>query len=111
MTTAYMAALGRRGMRHIAEMCYHKAHYSASLIEQIPGYSLPMDGTFFREFVVSCPLPPAEVNRQLLKRGIIGGLDVSSPVPNGMLLCATEMNPRGEIEVLAAALAEIGKGA
>jgi glycine dehydrogenase subunit 1 len=111
MTTAYMAALGRRGMRHIAEMCYHKAHYAASLIEQIPGYSLPMHGMFFREFVVSCPLPPAEVNRQLLKRGIIGGLDVSSAVPNGMLLWATEMNPRGEIEALATALAEIGKGA
>ena len=63
MTTVYMAANGKRGLRHIAELTYHKANYAASLIEKIPGYSLPMDGPFFQEFVVSCPLPPAEFKR------------------------------------------------
>ena len=47
MSTVYMAANGKRGMRHIAELCYHKAHYAASLIEKLPGYSLPLEGTFF----------------------------------------------------------------
>jgi glycine dehydrogenase subunit 1 len=108
VTTAYMAAMGRRGLRHVAELCYHKAHYAASLIERIPGYSLPFDGTFFREFVVTCPLPPAETNERLLERGIIGGLDVSASVDNGMLLCVTEANTRDEIDSLAGALAEIG---
>ncbi len=106
--TAYMAALGKRGMRHIAELCYHKAHYAASLIGQVPGYSLPLDGVFFREFVVQCPLPPATVNQRLLDYRIVGGLDVSAYVPNGMLLCVTEMNTREEIEALAGALSEIG---
>jgi glycine dehydrogenase subunit 1 len=109
-TTAYMAALGGRGIRSIAELCYHKAHYAASLISGIPGYSLPLDGTFFREFVVRCPLPPAQINERLLDYRIIGGLDVSSSIPNGMLVCATEMNSREEIEALARALAEIGGG-
>ena len=105
--TAYMAALGKRGMRHIAELCYHKAHYAASLIEQVPGYSLPLQGEFFREFVIRCPVAPAEVNRKLLECRIIGGLDVSRWTPNGMLICVTEMNTRDEIEELAQALAEI----
>ena len=108
--TAYMSALGRRGIRRVAELCYHKAHYAASLIDRIPGYSLPLEGAFFREFVVSCPLPPAEINQRLLDYRIIGGLDVSSSVPNGMLLCVTEMSSRDEIESLALALAEIGGG-
>ena len=108
--TVYMGALGKRGLRRIAELCYHKAHYASSLIDQIPGYSLPVVGTFFREFVVRCPLPPSEINRRLLDRGIIGGLDVSESVPNGMVLCVTEMNTRSEIESLASALAEIGSG-
>ena len=108
MSTVYMASLGKRGLRHIAELCYHKAHYAASLISGIPGYSLPMEGTFFREFVVRCPMPPAEINRRLLDYGIIGGLDVSDLVPNGMLLCCTEVNSRDEIESLASALREIG---
>jgi glycine dehydrogenase subunit 1 len=107
MATAAMAALGKQGMRRIAELCYHKAHYAASLIDRIPGYSLPVEGTFFREFVARCPLPPAEVNRRLLDYKIIGGLDVSAQIPNGMLLCVTEMNTREEIEALASALAEI----
>jgi len=107
MATVYMAAHGRRGLRHIAELCYHKAHYAASLIEAIPGYSLPLAGPFFREFVVLCPRPPGEINERLLDHGIIGGLDVSSRVPNGMLLCCTEVNSKGEIDSLAKALAEV----
>lgn len=106
--TAYMSVLGKKGMKEVAELCYHKAHYLASLIGDISGYSLPIQGTFFREFVVQCPLPPSEINERLLERKIIGGLDVSSHIPNGMLLCATEMNTREEIEALASALAEIG---
>ena len=105
----YLACLGRAGLRRIAELTYHKAHYAASLIQGIPGYELPLDGTFFQEFVVRCPIEPAEVNRRLLERGIIGGLDVSDLVPNGLLLCVTEMNTREEIEALASALEEIAR--
>ena len=106
-----MTANGRRGLRHIAELTYHKAHYAASLIEKIPGYSLPVNGQFFQEFVVGCPLPPAELNERLLEHKIIGGLDVSEQSPNGMLVCVTEINSRDEIERLAAALEEIGSTA
>ena len=108
MSTVYVAAQGRRGLRHVAELCYHKAHYAASLIENIPGYSLPLQNTFFREFVVQCPIEPAEINRRLLERKIIGGLDVSDQVPNGMLFCCTEVNTREEIENLTGALSDIG---
>jgi len=52
------------------------------------------------------PIPPAEINRKLLERDIIGGLDVSDHVANGMLLCVTEMNTREEIERLRDVLAE-----
>ena len=44
MSAVYMAAQGRQGLRHVAELCYHKAHYAASLIQDIPGYSLPSAG-------------------------------------------------------------------
>ena len=109
MTTLYMSSLGKQGLRRVAELCYHKAHYAASLVEKIPGYSLPLTGAYFREFVVECPRPVAEINEALLERKIIGGLDVSEHVPNGMLVCCTEMNTKEEIESLAAALAEVAK--
>ena len=108
MSTVYMASFGKRGMRHIAELCYHKSHYASQLISKIPGYSTPLEGTFFQEFVVTCPAPPSEINRKLLERKIIGGLDISGQVPSGMLVCVTEMNSREEIEDLATALSEVG---
>ena len=107
---AYLACMGRVGLRHIAELTYHKAHYAASLIDGITGYSLPIQGTFFQEFVVECPIAPAEVNRLLLESSIIGGLDVSDRIHNGLLLCVTEMNTRQEIEALAEALAGFTNG-
>ncbi len=106
--TVYLCAIGKSGLRRVAELCYHKAHYAAERIVSLPGYSLPLMGTFFQEFVVRCPRPPREVNAALLERGIIGGLDVSERVENGLLLCVTEMNSREEIDRLVTALAEIG---
>jgi glycine cleavage system pyridoxal-binding protein P len=58
---------------------------------------------------VRCPRSPAEINGCLLERVIIGGLDVSDRVENGMLLCVTEMNTREDIERLAEGLEEAGK--
>ncbi len=114
-STAYLAAVGPRGLRRVAELCYHKAHYAAQRIEAIPGYSLPFKGTFFKEFVIRCPRPPAETNQALLREGIIGGLDISPGacpelrrrVPNGMLLCVTEMNNRDQVDSLVGALSSL----
>ena len=69
-------------------------------------------GPFFKEFVVRCPAPIAEINQALLDEwGILGGYDLGNDYPalkDHMLLCVTEMISRAEIEELADALAEIG---
>ena len=106
-SSIYLAAMGRNGLRQAAELCYHKAHYAAAEIGKLGGYSLPQSSQFFQEFVVSCPASPAEVNRRLMERNILGGLDVSDRFDNGMLLCVTEMNTRAEIDALVSALSEI----
>ena len=104
-STIYLAAMGRHGLRQVAELCYHKAHYAAAAIAGLDGYSLPQSGEFFQEFVVSCPDAPAKINRRLMERNILGGLDVSDRFENGMLLCVTEMNSREDIDLLVDALA------
>jgi glycine dehydrogenase subunit 1 len=114
--TIYLAATGKQGLRQVAELCYQKAHYAASRIEELPGYSLPFTrGPFFQEFVVQCPAAPGEINRRLLERNILGGLDISVPpysgplperVDRGMLLCVTEMNSKEDIDALVTALGE-----
>jgi len=107
---AYLAAMGKSGLRQVAELCYHKAHYAARRIAAIPGFDLVGDKPFFKEFVVRCPKPPGEINEVLLEQGIIGGYDLGRDYPhleNHMLLCVTEMNTKEEIDCLAEALEEV----
>ena len=107
---AYLAAMGKHGLRKVAELSWHKAHYAAQQIAQLDGYEVMDDAPFFKEFVVKCPRPVAEINRFLLEEyGIIGGYDLSQDYPHlgdAMLLCVTEMNTREEIDDLVTALKE-----
>ncbi len=107
----YMAALGRCGMRQVAELCYHKAHYAQQRIVALEGFSPVDDVPFFKEFAVRCPHPAQEVNAHLLDEwGIIGGYDLGQAYAgweDRMLLCVTEMNSREEIDVLVEALQEV----
>jgi glycine dehydrogenase subunit 1 len=96
----YLAAVSKRGLRHVAELCYHKAHYAARAISKLKGYSLVFDEPFFKEFVISCPQAPSKINEVLFHEKIIGGLDISHIIDNGMLFCVTEMNTRQEIDRL-----------
>ncbi len=104
--TVYMALMGKQGMRKVAELCYHRAHYAAAQIAALPGYAVH-GGPFFKEFVVRCPRPVSEVNAALREQGIIGGYDLSADEPqlgNAMLLAVTEMNSKADIDRLVAAL-------
>ncbi len=107
----YMAALGRCGMRQVAELCYHKAHYAADQIDALEGFTVLRDKPFFKEFVVRCPRPVAEINDDLLTGwAILGGYDLGrdyADLQNHTLLCVTEMNPRREIDALVQALEEV----
>tara|TARA_B100000029_G_scaffold79532_1_gene70932 strand:+ start:9061 stop:10392 length:1332 start_codon:yes stop_codon:yes gene_type:complete len=107
MSTIYMASLGKKGIKHIAELCYQKAHYASELIKKIPGYSLLSDNIFFREFTIICPRSPKEINKILLKEKIIGGLDISNKIKNGMLLSFTEVNSKEDIDNLIKTLSKI----
>jgi len=107
--TVALTTLGKQGLRRMAELCYHKAHYAAARIGELRGYEIEPAGSrgFFQEFVARCPRPPAEVNARLLERGIIGGYDVSDRIENGLLLCCSELHTRAEIDGLVKALSSV----
>jgi glycine dehydrogenase subunit 1 len=108
----YLAVMGKEGLRQVAELCYHKAHYAAQQIVALPGFERVL-GQFFKEFVIRTPLSPAEVNAHLWEQGIIGGYELARDYPqltDCLLLCVTEMNTREEIDRLVQVLREIGGG-
>jgi glycine dehydrogenase subunit 1 len=102
--------MGKHGLRTVAELSYHKAHFAARLIAEIDGYDIVSFGPFFKEFIVRCPGPVAEINDLLLNEyAVVGGYDLGQEYPtlaDHMLICATEMNTREDIELLAEGLAE-----
>lgn len=109
-STIHMCLLGKHGLRHVARLCYHRAHYAASEIAKLQGFEILTPAPFFKEFAVRAPRPVAEINRALAERGIIGGYDLSAEYPHlgdAMLLCVTELNSKSDIDALVSALKEL----
>jgi glycine dehydrogenase subunit 1 len=107
----YLAYMGKGGMRSVAEICYHRAHYAATGIDKLDRYQVISSGHFFNEFVVQCPKPVDEINQALLEEGVLGGYDLQSDYPeavNQMLVCVTEMNDQTQIDRLIQVLGQIG---
>ncbi|QPC81795.1 aminomethyl-transferring glycine dehydrogenase subunit GcvPA [Phototrophicus methaneseepsis] len=101
--SVYLALMGRNGLRKVAQLSYHKAHYAADQIDKIDGYKVWRSKPFFNEFVVKCLKPVSEINNALIAEGIIGGYDLGQDYPHlkdHMLLCVTEMNAKAEIDAL-----------
>ena len=104
MTAAvYMAALGPQGFQQAAELCYHKAHYFASELGKIPGFSLVYRGDYFNEFVTACPIDAKKLEEALMRQGILSGL----PVEEGMLWCVTEKYSKQTLDAVAEAVREV----
>ena len=103
MATVFMTVYGKQGLRELAEQNLAKAHYLAGKVK--PRFS----GKFFNEFVVKAEgKTPEQVNKALLKKKIIGGLPLGRFYPelaDSMLLCATEMSRRADMDAVAEALA------
>ena len=106
----YLAYLGKSGIRAVAELCYHRAHYAASVINRLDNYEVISPDPFFNEFVVQCPKSVENINESLLEKGILGGYNLQKDYPNAknqMLVCVTELNDRDQIDKFAAVLSEI----
>jgi glycine dehydrogenase subunit 1 len=99
MATVFMTVYGKEGLRELATQNLAKAHYLAGKLK--PRFS----GKFFNEFVVRCEgKSPEEINKALLKKKIIGGLPLGRFYPelaDSILLCATEMTKRADMDALA----------
>jgi glycine dehydrogenase subunit 1 len=108
-SAVYMSLLGRRGMRQVAELCYHKAHYAAEQLSRIKNMGLCFGEPFFHEFALCVDRPAGEMNAHLLEHGILGGYDLGQDYPalqNYLLVAVTEMNTKEEIDSLVEVLSE-----
>jgi glycine dehydrogenase subunit 1 len=108
--TIYVSLLGRKGFHLLAQTCLQRAHYLAEKIAGLDGFSLKYSGPFFNEFVVTCPLPAAEVIETLAAQGIMPGIELAQftpETPQDLLVCVTEKNTPGQLDRYVQALRKL----
>jgi glycine dehydrogenase subunit 1 len=106
----YLSLLGKRGLEKVANQCYQKAHYLADEISKINGFSILNSQPFFNEFVTQCPSDASIIQEKLLEFGIIAGFNLESIYTNRknqLLLTATELNSKDEMDFFLNALSEV----
>ncbi len=108
MATIYMTVFGKQGLRELAEQNLAKAHYLADRIRD-EGGEIVFRGPYFNEFVARPRHRSGrEVFESALDDKIIGGLDLGRFYPQlegSLLICATEMNRREDMDRFAAKFA------
>jgi len=98
-SSVFMSALGKEGIKKMAQLNIEKADYMAKQLES-KGYSLKNEVPFFNEFVVQLNRPIKEINQHLLQKGFIGGYDMEPDygMENAVLLAVTEQRTKEEID-------------
>jgi glycine dehydrogenase subunit 1 len=111
---AYLALMGPQGMRELGETVMARARYAMTRLAAVPGVRVPFAATpHAKEFVLDLTgtgRTVADVAGALRARGIFLGYDLSQEQP-GLGQCAlvavTEVHAQGDIDRLAAELAEV----
>ena len=95
----YLAVLGKN-LKKLAALNVWKANYLKEALAALPGWRPLFTGPVYNEFAMSCP-DAREANRRWERAGFIGGYDLSKDYPElggGILLCATEMLRREDMD-------------
>jgi len=105
----YLAAVGPRGLRDVADLCLRKAHYAARHVAGTPGLQLAWDAPFFKEFVVRDLEGNVAARLARARRaGILAGVPLARWYPeldDCFLVAVTEQRTKSEIDQWAQGLA------
>lgn len=101
--TIYMSALGKNGMRQVAESTVRNTQYAISQFEHA-GLHRRFPGRVFGEFVLDIGADAEPIHSKLLDRGILAGLPLGKYYPelrNCLLIAVTEIRTKEQIDRLA----------
>jgi glycine dehydrogenase subunit 1 len=105
----YMSLMGREGMKEVAIQSAQKAHYAATELSKLNGFSMAYpDAPFFKEFVLYTPQPAAKIISAMLPCNIYPGVDMAAyGMPNALMIAVTEKKTKADIDSLVIAMKEV----
>jgi len=109
----YLVSLGRSGLQRLARINISRAAYLKERLFSIKGVTPAFSAPSFNEFAIKLPCGPGRVLEGLKKEGFIGGLALAGHYPSmkdALLICATEMNSKDDMDGFTGALAQIIRG-
>ena len=107
--TVYTAAVGKNGLRQIAETTVRNTQYAIQELTKA-GAKKKFPGKVFGEFVLELPKNAAEVQKKLLEKGILAGLPLGrfeKTLENCLLTAVTEVRTKDQIDDFAAKLKSV----
>ena len=107
---AYLTAMGRKGLRELAEMNLSKCEYAKRRLQEFG--CLRFSAPTFNEFVFSFSQEGEVALHGLLQQGIVGGLALKRFYPElgkEILVCVTEKNSKEQIDRLAERIGELAR--
>ncbi len=108
--TIYLSTMGREGIKKVAYLNVQKTNYAKNKLSNLNGFRVRFKRSTFNEFVLETPESPDRINKKLMEKGIIGGLNLKPFYPemkNSLLMCFTENNTKDEIDLLCDTLQEV----
>ena len=108
--TIYLGALGKHGLKEVAEVSAKKAYYAYNKLIATGKFRPVYNQPFFREFVLETDMDVDQLNAQLASKGFLGGYNIGKDYPsdkNRIMFCVTEKRTMEEIDCLVKAMEEI----
>jgi glycine dehydrogenase subunit 1 len=113
-SVVYVALLGPEGLCELDRTIASRVNYTLKELSKVNGVKAPVFGSsHFQEFTISfdaAGMKVKDVNKELLKRGIQGGKDLSKEFPElgeTELCCVTEVHSKEHIDAFVKALNDI----
>lgn len=106
-----LALLGSEGLKEMADLCLHKAHYLADEIVKINGFELAFDQPFFKEFPVRYNRDVKKLIRAVSNKGFLLGPDLgcfNDGWKDVFLVAVTEKRTKEEMDKLIDVLKTVG---
>ncbi len=100
-STIYMALMGPKGLRSVAELSVRKAHQLQQRLCEIKDIRLMFNQPFFNEFAIELPIPVSQFKKIAKEQNLLPGIEIGpeqGTPKEGLLVCTTEKTTTKAIE-------------